>query len=131
MELKKSVKHGHLPFFQWDICNLYVKMRKMHAVNDAVDLLQFCKVAKERNSKFQYAFTIDEEKRLEHIFWSHLHSFDWYQKYGDVVVFDTTYKVNAYDMPFGIFVGVNNHRKSILFGCALIFKMKQLVLFDD
>ena len=40
-------------------------MRKMHAVNDVMDLLQFCKVAKERNSKFQYAFTTDEEKRLK------------------------------------------------------------------
>ena len=46
MELKKNVKHGHLLFFQWDICNLYVKMRKMHAVNDAVDLLQFVKLLK-------------------------------------------------------------------------------------
>ena len=51
-------------------------MRKMNVVNDAMDLLQFCKVAKERNSKFQYAFTTDEEKMLEHIFWSHPHSFD-------------------------------------------------------
>ena len=41
IELKKNVKHGHLPFFQRDIHNLYVKMRKMHAVNDAMDLLQF------------------------------------------------------------------------------------------
>ena len=65
MELKKNVKHEHLPFFQQDIHNLYVKMRKMHAMNDAMDLLQFCKVAKERNSKFQYAFTTDEEKRLK------------------------------------------------------------------
>ena len=119
MELKKNVKHGYLPLFQRDIRNLYVKMRKMHVVNDAMDLLQFCKVAKERNSKFQYAFTTDEEKRLEHIFWLHPHSFDWYQKYGDVIVFYTTYKVNAYDMLFGIFVGVNNHGKTILFGCAL------------
>ena len=68
LELKKNVKHGHLPFFQQDIRNFYVKMRKMHDVNDAMDLLQFCKVAKERNSKFQYAFTTDEEKRLKHIF---------------------------------------------------------------
>ena len=56
MELKKNVKHGYLPLFQRDIRNLYVKMRKMHVVNDAMDLLQFYKVAKERNSKFQYAF---------------------------------------------------------------------------
>ena len=93
-------------------------MRKMYVVNDAMDLLQFCKVTKERNSKFQYEFTTDEEKRLEHIFWLHPHSFDWYQKYGDV--FFATYKVNAYDMPFGIFVGVNNHGKTILFDCALL-----------
>ena len=76
MELKKNVKYGHLPFFQRDIRNLYVKMRKMHVVNDAMNLLQFCKVAKERNSKFQYAFTTDEEKMLKHIFWSHLHNFE-------------------------------------------------------
>ena len=48
----------------------------MHAVNDAMDLLQFCKVAKERNSKFQYASTTDEEKMLNHIFWSHPHNFE-------------------------------------------------------
>ena len=120
MELKKNVKHGDLPFFQQDIRNFYVKMRKMHAVNDAMDLLQFCKVAKERNSKFQYAFTTDEEKMLKHIFWLHPHNFDWYQKYGDMVVFYTTYKVYAYDMSFGIFIGVNNHGKTIIFGCALL-----------
>ena len=76
MELKKNVKHRHLSFFQRDIHNLYVKMRKTYAVNDAMDLLQFCKVAKEMNSKFQYAFTTDKEKRLEHIFWLYPHSFD-------------------------------------------------------
>ena len=107
MELEKGVKHGDLPFFKRDIHSLYVKMRMMHAMNDAMGLLQLCKVAKEKNSKFQYAYTIDEESRLEHIFWAPC--FDWYQKYGAVVVFYTTYKVNAYDMTFVIFVGINNH----------------------
>jgi hypothetical protein len=37
-----------------------------------------------------------------------------------IVVFDTTYKVNSYEMPFGIFVGMNNHGKTVLFGCALL-----------
>ena len=89
-------------------------------MNDAMSLLQLCKVAKEKNSKFQYAYTTDEESRLEHIFWAPTPCFDQYQKYGDVVVFDTTYKVNAYDMTLGIFVGINNHGKTILFGCALL-----------
>ena len=51
MKLKKNVKHGHLPFFQRDIHNLYVKMTKVHAVNDAMDILQFCK---ERNEFLQF-----------------------------------------------------------------------------
>ena len=40
-------------------------MRRMHAMNDAMGFLQLCKVAKEKNSKFQYAYTTDEESRLE------------------------------------------------------------------
>ncbi|KHN08282.1 Protein FAR1-RELATED SEQUENCE 11 [Glycine soja] len=28
--------------------------------------------------------------------------------------------VNSYEMPLGIFVGMNNHGKTILFGCALL-----------
>ena len=119
MELERHLKNGQLPFFQRDICNLYVKMRRNNAKNDAINLLQFCKVTKENNSRFQYAFTTDEENRLEHIFWSPTHCFDWYQNYGDVFVFYITYRANVYDMPFGIFVGVNNHGKTILFGCAL------------
>ena len=60
MELERHLKNGQLPFFQRDIRNLYVKMRRKIAKNDAIYLLQFCKVAKEENSRFQYAFTTDE-----------------------------------------------------------------------
>ena len=84
MELERHLKHGQLLFFQRDIRNLYVKMRRKNANNDARDLLRFCKVDKEDNSRFQYEFAFDEENRLEHNFWSPTHCFDWYQKYGDV-----------------------------------------------
>ena len=120
MELEKNINHGYLPFLEKDVRNLFTKIEKNHGVTDVKDLLEHCKVAKEEDCKFQYVFAVDNEKKLEHIFWSPAHSFDWYQKYGDVVVFDTTYKVNAYQMPFGIFVGVNNHGKTIMFGCALL-----------
>ncbi|KAG5530132.1 hypothetical protein RHGRI_030489 [Rhododendron griersonianum] len=120
IELEKHVKHGYLSFLEKDVRNLFTKVRKKQDANDAMDLLQYCKIAKEEDCKFQYVFTLDEERKLEHIFWSAAHCIDWYQKYGDVVVFDTTYKINAYQMPFRIFVGVNNHGKTILFGCALL-----------
>jgi hypothetical protein len=37
-----------------------------------------------------------------------------------VVTFDTTYRTNLYNLPFGIFVGVNNHYQSIIFGGVLL-----------
>ena len=43
-----------------------------------------------------------------------------YSEFGDVVVFDTTYQTNRFCFPFAPFVGVNHHKQSILFGCALI-----------
>ncbi|RZB97812.1 Protein FAR1-RELATED SEQUENCE 11, partial [Glycine soja] len=120
IELEKNVKHGYLPFIERDIRNLFVKTKKKFERNDAKDLLKYCEDAKKSCSKFHYAYTLDEERRLEHIFWSPASCSDWYQKYGDVVVFDTTYKVNSYEMPFGIFVGMNSHGKTVLFGCALL-----------
>lgn len=38
-----------------------------------------------------------------------------YIYFGDVVTFDTTYRTNLYDTPFGLFVGVKKHFQSIIF----------------
>ncbi|KAL4591000.1 hypothetical protein LXL04_003948 [Taraxacum kok-saghyz] len=73
-----------------------------------------------RKSGFLFEKEVDSENRLEHIVWCPVHCFELYQKYRDVVVFDTTYKVNSYDMSFGIFVGIDNHGRTILLGCALL-----------
>lgn len=43
-----------------------------------------------------------------------------YNCFSDVISFDTTYQVNQYKMPFAPFIGVNHHRQSVLFGCALL-----------
>jgi hypothetical protein len=98
--------------------NWYAVLTQTRELCDYV--LKYCEDAKNTCSKFQYAYTLDEERRLEHIFWSPTCCFDWYKKYGDVIVFDTTYKVNSYEMSFGIFVGMNNHGNTLLFGCALL-----------
>ncbi|KAF7820924.1 Protein FAR1-RELATED SEQUENCE 11 [Senna tora] len=120
LELEKNVKHGYLLFLEKDIHNLFIKVRNKDAENDAMALLKHCEDAKKDDAKFKYSYTMDNEGKLQHIFWSPSPCFDWYTKYGDVVVFDTTYKVNAYEMPFGVFVGINNHGKTIIFGCALL-----------
>lgn len=40
--------------------------------------------------------------------------------FADVVVFDTTYCANKYNLPFAPFVGVNHHGQMILLGGALL-----------
>ena len=102
MKLKKNVEHGGLSFIEKDIRNLFIKVKKLTGTNDARDLIEKMKLAKGENSKFQYAYTPDEERRLEHLFWRLPQSFDWYNSYDEVVVFVITYEVNAYDMPYGI-----------------------------
>ncbi|KAJ4972179.1 hypothetical protein NE237_005278 [Protea cynaroides] len=59
------------------------------------------------------------EQELKHISWSHATSVHTYALFGDVV-FDTTYKFNAYEMPVGIWIGVNNYGTTCFFGGFLL-----------
>jgi len=43
-----------------------------------------------------------------------------YQSFGDVVVFDSTYRMNKYKMPFVPYVGMNQHRSTTVFGCGVV-----------
>ncbi|KAG8374726.1 hypothetical protein BUALT_Bualt10G0025900 [Buddleja alternifolia] len=44
-----------------------------------------------------------------------------YNVYGNVVLFDTTYRTNKNYKPLALFVGLNNHRKMVIFGAALLY----------
>ncbi|KAK1362024.1 hypothetical protein POM88_046498 [Heracleum sosnowskyi] len=67
-------------------------------------------------------FTMDLAKdgTLRSVFWADGRSRTSYLQFGDVVVFDVTYKTNKFKMPFAPFIGVNHHGQSILFGGALL-----------
>ena len=41
--------------------------------------------------------------------------------FGDVVCFDTTYRKLDDGRPFGLIVGVNNHKKTTVFGATLLY----------
>ena len=44
-----------------------------------------------------------------------------YGHFGDVVTFDTTFRTNKECRPFGIFVGFNHYRETVIFGAALLY----------
>lgn len=120
MELEKGVKLGCLPFTEIDVRNLLQSFRNVDRDNDAIDLLTMCKNLKDEDSNFKYEFKIDAHNRLEHIAWSYASSVRLYEAFGDAVVFDTTHRLDAYDMLLGIWVGVDNHGMNCFFGCVLL-----------
>ncbi|KAI8572270.1 hypothetical protein RHMOL_Rhmol01G0185000 [Rhododendron molle] len=44
-----------------------------------------------------------------------------YAHFGDVVSFDTTYRKNKDGRPFAMFVGVNYHKQTVVFGAVLLY----------
>ena len=69
---------------------------------------------------FYCRFNTDDDDRLANIFWRDSHSLIEYQCFGDVLVFDSNYKTNAYAKPLVLFVSVNNHRATYVLGVALL-----------
>ena len=43
-----------------------------------------------------------------------------YARFHDIIIFDNTYRTNRFDLPFGIFTGVNNYGQSVCFAGALM-----------
>jgi hypothetical protein len=43
-----------------------------------------------------------------------------YGVFGDVVVFDSTYRVSRYNLPFVPFIGVGHHHTTVVFGCGIL-----------
>ena len=69
---------------------------------------------------FLYSVDTDDESGIKTLMWTNSRSRMQYEHFGDVVSFDTTFKTNLYDMPFGLFVGVNNHFQTVLFAGVLM-----------
>ncbi|ERN03947.1 hypothetical protein AMTR_s00079p00050740 [Amborella trichopoda] len=113
LEIERNLKPGELPFLDKDMYNFVCATNNANRDNDAHILLT-------KYKQIKYDFTVREDNRLEHIVWSHGSCSHAYEIFGDVVVFNTTYRSNGYSMPFGIWVGVNNHGDTCLFGCVLL-----------
>ena len=58
---------------------------------------------------FYYRFKLDEDGRLNALFWRDSMMKEDYMIFGDVVVFDTTYQTNKYNLICAPIVGINNH----------------------
>jgi zinc finger SWIM domain-containing protein 3 len=108
-------------FVDKDLYNMYSReKRKLIAKGDGKTVIGILQMRKEAGPDFFFDHQVDDKGRLKSMFWCDSQSRRDYQNFRDVMVFDNTYKINRYGMPFIPFVGVNCHRKTTVFACAIV-----------
>ncbi|KAH6813241.1 hypothetical protein C2S51_022259 [Perilla frutescens var. frutescens] len=100
----------------------FVNRMKMSAieVGDAQSFIDMLGQDGTDDEDFFYRFKLDSDGRLSNVFWRDSMMCEDYHLYGDVVAFDTTYRTNKYNMICAPFVGLNDHKKNVMFGCAFL-----------
>ncbi|WCJ38522.1 FAR1-related sequence 9 [Euphorbia peplus] len=100
--------------------NMNVEKKREIQDGDAFTTLGFLGAKKESDPGFFFKYTSRENGQLCNLFWSDSLSRLDYSIFGDVIAFDACYKRNIYCTPIVTLMGLNNHRQSIVFACALL-----------
>ncbi|XP_059645355.1 protein FAR1-RELATED SEQUENCE 5-like [Cornus florida] len=111
----------HVGFTERD-CHNFLQSEKSKSIEagDAQSVINYFKCKQSENPIFFYTVQVDDQNRMTSFFWRDGSSKLNYQYFGDVVIFDTTYRTNKYNMICAPFVGVNHHWKNVLFDCAFL-----------
>ncbi|KAK4416789.1 protein FAR1-RELATED SEQUENCE 5 [Sesamum alatum] len=88
---------------------------------DTGGVLEYLQQKQLVDPNFFYATQVDEDDLIANIIWVDAQMMVDYSHFGDVVSFDTTYWKNKEGRPFALFVGVNHHKQTIVFGAALLY----------
>jgi len=97
------------------------KRQREMAYGQAGSMLMYFEDKIAKNPSFQYALQLDEEEQIANIFWVDAKMLIDYAYFGDVVSFDTTFGTNKESRPFGVFVGFNHFRETVVFGAVLLY----------
>ena len=100
---------------------LRTKQQREMAYGQAGSMLKYFQDKIAENPSFQYALQMDCEEQIANIFWADAKMIADYARFGDVVSFDTTFGTNNESRPFGVFVGFNHFRETVIFGAALMY----------
>ncbi|KMZ76176.1 hypothetical protein ZOSMA_105G00030 [Zostera marina] len=102
-------------FTQSDFSN-YRRDDKENMISHDVDILiKKFQTLKEHDDDYYYSYELDKEGCLKQLFWADPKCIEEYKQYGEAITFDTTYNTNKYKLIIGIFCGVNNHMRTVLF----------------
>ncbi|XP_056692848.1 protein FAR1-RELATED SEQUENCE 5-like [Spinacia oleracea] len=96
-----------------------LKMKQIEG-GDAQAVTDIMYLELEGDPNFFFRFRLDEKGKLRSLFWRDSMMIEYYGIFGDIVVFDTTYRTNRYNLICAPIVGINNHWNNCMFGCAFI-----------
>ncbi|KAF2918852.1 hypothetical protein DAI22_08g090601 [Oryza sativa Japonica Group] len=119
---KQACGFENLGFTRVDMKNkLYSKRSLQTKQGDTGGVLEYMEKKASEDVKFFYSIQVDEDDLITNIFCADSKMVADYENSGDVVCFDTTYRKLDDGRPFGLLVGVNNHKKTTVFGAALLY----------
>lgn len=108
------------PFRRQALRSMRAKLAQESINDDMNKTVRLLQELATKDPNFAVRLDIDEESRVKSVLWCNGKNRIDYAHFGDVVTFDTTYRTNLYNMPFGLFVGVNEHYQSTIFGGVLM-----------
>ncbi|XP_052162053.1 protein FAR1-RELATED SEQUENCE 5-like [Oryza glaberrima] len=109
-----------VPYTKKAVSNYRDFVRRESGKNDMMQCLDFCEKKRSEDPLFYFRFRTDENNVVKSLFWSDGNIRKFYEMFGDIVSFDTTYKTNRYDLPFAPFVGITSHGDNCIFGYAFL-----------
>jgi zinc finger SWIM domain-containing protein 3 len=101
----------------------YLRTKRQREIfyGQAGSMLKYFQDKIAENPSFQYALQMDCEEQIANIFWADAKMVMDYAHFGDVVSFDTTFGTNKESRYFGLFVGFNHFKETVVFGAALMY----------
>ena len=125
--IRNILKHEYPTISPWlydDIYNfIYNNSTGMgkEKIFDAQNFIILLEQKKKDDDEFSYFVNINPStNELESVIWMCYEQKLSYSRFNDIIVYDNTYKSNRYDMPFGIFTGINNYGQSTCFSGTLM-----------
>lgn len=112
--------NSYVPFSRQSIRTLCGRLAQESIEGDISKTMKLFSQMREKDPDFVVKMQLDEAKRVRSLLWCHGSGRVNYKYFGDAITFDTTYRTNLYNLPFGLFVGVNHHFQSTIFGGVLL-----------
>ncbi|XP_059632847.1 protein FAR1-RELATED SEQUENCE 5-like [Cornus florida] len=123
-QLKISSVQGReaIGYTKVDVQN-YIRTRRQNELECGVAgwLMNYFQTQSWEDPSFFHVVQLDKDTMITNIFWADSKMISDYGHFGDVVTFDTTYKLIQGNRPLGVFLGLNHHRQTCVLGATFMY----------